>query len=289
LLFSAFDPPFGGPAPFARNPSPIGRAWNRSLHGLMKGLIRRYSRDALKFRADIGLPANGDVPFLQDSVARACLGLFSPLLAGAQPDFPRAAAIVGSTFHDGGSSARTDVEMEGFLAAGEPPLVMTLGSFAGLDGADILRGGVEAARHLRRRILVVTGHEDAKNFVHPAGPDVLVRGYAPHSTVFSRAAAVIHHGGAGTAAQALRSGRPQLILPFFADQPDNAGRIARLGCARVLPRRTFTARRAAEHIRALLERPGYEENARRVAREIAKEDGAVEAARLVADLTEGAR
>jgi UDP:flavonoid glycosyltransferase YjiC (YdhE family) len=283
LLFSAHDPPFGGPAPFFRNPSRIGRAWNRSLFSLIKTLARPYCREALKFRAEIGLPANGDVPFLQDSVARAAFGLFSPLLGAAQPDFPAAAAIVGSTFHDGGASATLDTELEDFLAAGEPPLVMTLGSFAALDGAEILRGGTEAARRLHRRVVVIAGREDAKNFAHQARPDVLVRGYAPHSTVFSRAAVVMHHGGVGTAAQALRSGRPQLIIPFFADQPDNAGRIARLGCARVLSRRKFTPRRAEGHLQALLEQPDYAENATKIADRIAMEDGAAEAARRIAE------
>jgi len=283
LCFSAHDPPLGGPAPFARNPSRVGRAWNRGLFSLIKTLARPYCREALKFRAEIGLPANGDVPFLQDSVACAAFGLFSPLLAAAKPDFPAAAAIVGSTFHDGGETAPLDMELEEFFSSGESPLVMTLGSFAALDGSEILRGGIEAARRLRRRVVVIAGREDAKNFVYQAGPDVLVRGYAPHSTVFSRAAVVMHHGGVGTASQALRSGRPQLIIPFFADQPDNAGRIARLGCARVLPRRQFTARRAEAHLQALLERPDYAENAAKIADRIAREDGAAEVARLVAE------
>jgi len=283
LFFSAHDPPFGGPAPFARKPSRVGRAWNRSLYSLIKTLARPYCREALRFRAEIGLPANGDVPFLQDSVACASFGLFSPLLSAAQ--LPGAAAILGSSFHDGRETAPLDIELEDFVAAGEPPLVMTLGSFAALDGAEILRGGVEAARRLHRRVVVIAGRDDAKNFAHQAGPDVLVRGYAPHSTVFSRAAVVMHHGGVGTAAQALRSGRPQLIIPFFADQPDNAGRIARLGCARVLPRRNFTARRAEAHLQALLERSDYAENAQRIADGIAMEDGAAEAARLVAEWT----
>jgi UDP:flavonoid glycosyltransferase YjiC (YdhE family) len=93
----------------------------------------------------------------------------------------------------------------------------------------------------------------------------------------------MHHGGVGTAAQALRSGRPQLIIPFFADQPDNAGRIARLGCARVLSRRKFTPRRAEGHLQALLEQPDYAENATKIADRIAMEDGAAEAARRIAE------
>ena len=61
--------------------------------------------------------------------------------------------------------------------------------------------------------------------------------YLPYSAVFPRALAVIHQAGIGTLSQALRSGRPQLIVPFAFDQPDNARRAAALGVARVLPAR----------------------------------------------------
>jgi vancomycin aglycone glucosyltransferase len=40
----------------------------------------------------------------------------------------------------------------------------------------------------------------------------------PHSRLFPRVAAVIHHGGAGTVATAARAGVPQVVLPQAADQ-----------------------------------------------------------------------
>ncbi|MFM9108664.1 MAG: glycosyltransferase [Chloroflexota bacterium] len=48
--------------------------------------------------------------------------------------------------------------------------------------------------------------------------------YAPLSALLPRARAVIHQGGIGTLAQAMRSGQPSLIVPFAHDQPDNAAR-----------------------------------------------------------------
>ena len=42
---------------------------------------------------------------------------------------------------------------------------------------------------------------------------------APHDRLFPHMAAVVHHGGAGTTAAALRAGIPQVIIPFFGDQP----------------------------------------------------------------------
>ena len=48
--------------------------------------------------------------------------------------------------------------------------------------------------------------------------------YAPFSLLFPRAAAIVHHGGIGTTGQAMRSGRPSLVMPCAWDQPDNAER-----------------------------------------------------------------
>ena len=47
-------------------------------------------------------------------------------------------------------------------------------------------------------------------------------GYAPYSGLFPRCSAIVHQGGVGTTAQAMRSGRPMLVVPFGFDQHDNA-------------------------------------------------------------------
>ena len=71
-----------------------------------------------------------------------------------------------------------------------------------------------------------------------------VIGYASHALLFPRAAAVIHHGGIGTTAQALRAGAPQLVCPVLGDQFDNADRLRRLGVATVVPLKRYTTARA---------------------------------------------
>ena len=79
----------------------------------------------------------------------------------------------------------------------------------------------------------------------PATGAIAVDG-APHDQVFPRASVVVHQGGVGTTGQAMRSGRPELIVPFAHDQPDNAFRVQQLGVARVVyPRRYQAARVAA--------------------------------------------
>src|SRR5262249_15893310 len=50
--------------------------------------------------------------------------------------------------------------------------------------------------------------------------------------LFRHCAAVVHHGGGGTTAQALSVGVPQLILPPAWGQFDNAQRVERLGAGK---------------------------------------------------------
>ncbi len=76
--------------------------------------------------------------------------------------------------------------------------------------------------------------------------------YAPHQLVFERASAIVHQGGVGTTAQAMRSGRPMLVVPFAHDQYDNAERMRKLGVAETLSRPDYNARSAASKLSNVL-------------------------------------
>src|ERR1019366_7653591 len=97
--------------------------------------------------------------------------------------------------------------------------------------------------------------------------------YAPYSELFPRAAAIVHQGGVGTTAQAMRSGRPMLVMPYSHDQPDNAQRLTRLGIARSISRHRYNPARAAAELAHLLNNPAYSQRASEVAQQVRQEDG----------------
>lgn len=109
-------------------------------------------------------------------------------------------------------------------------------------------------------------------------PGVRNFAYLPYSLLFPRAAAVIHQAGIGTLAQALRAGRPQLIVPVAFDQADNADRTARLGVARVIPFRKVTTGALVSELERLLSSPSYGERARAVADDLTHVNGATRTA-----------
>jgi rhamnosyltransferase subunit B len=105
----------------------------------------------------------------------------------------------------------------------------------------------------------------------PAG--VLAVPYAPHGALFPRALAIIHHGGIGTTGQALRAGRPMLVVPYAFDQVDNAWRVRKLGVARTLLPKRYVATRVVAQVRALVEDPHYAQRAAEVGGVVRAEDG----------------
>ena len=102
---------------------------------------------------------------------------------------------------------------------------------------------------------------------------VLVTDYVPYSEVMPRVAAIVHQGGVGTTGQSLRAGKPMLVVPWAHDQPDNAERLRKIGVARWIERRRYSASRAAAELRELLDNPNYGRRAEELGAAVRAEDG----------------
>lgn len=275
-LMSDHDPPVIVGAPWLRHLRILGPGIYGALFGLIKRSVRHWEAPLRTFRAELGLPPDDRMAMFEGQFSpRLNLALFDAPLAQPQPDWPPNTRVCGSPIFDGAApDARVPDDVARFLDAGEPPIVFALGSSAVWIAGDFWTHAAAAAQQFGRRALLVTG---------PALPRDLPEGvrafpYVPYSQVFPRAAAVVHQAGIGTLAQALRAGRPQLIVPVAFDQPDNARRAQALGLARTLLFRKAGARRLAVELGALLAGPGYADAARSVAETLAQVDGAARAA-----------
>jgi rhamnosyltransferase subunit B len=272
-FLSVYDPPVLPLATFLTKLRFLGPIFHRSLFSLGKWRVRSWVEPWHRLRAELGLPATSDNPLFEGQHSPSLvLAMFSKLLAAKQPDWPRQAVITGFPFHDRDGEAGMPSELHRFLDAGPPPLVITLGSSAVMDAGPFYEHSAAAAKRLGRRAVLLVGKETCNR---PASlPDgVVAFDYAPFSELFPRAAAVVHQGGIGTTAQAMRSGRPVLVIPYAFDQPDNAERATRLGIARTISRRRYSPARAAAELGHLLGNPAYSERASEVGEQIRREDG----------------
>jgi UDP:flavonoid glycosyltransferase YjiC (YdhE family) len=207
----------------------------------------------------------------QHSPARV-LGLFSSTLARKQPDHPPQTIITGFPFYDAADAAPVDPDLLRFLDEGEPPIVFTLGSSAVWVAGDFYQTSIAVTQALGRRALLLAG--EATSELRARVPaSIGVFDYAPHSIVMPRAGVNVHQGGVGTTGQALRAGRPMLVVPYGQDQPDNARRCVELGIARTIPRNRFNAARLERELLALLSDPTVAARAEAVGATVRAERG----------------
>ncbi len=286
VMFSAYDPLLSPEVPMASGHNPIGRSYNRLVKALGTLKMRAPLSEVRQTYKKLGLRADLNLVVLKSDLLT--LGLYSPLLGQKQPDHPANLCITGYPFYDSsdGSPSRIEPKLEAFLDEGPAPLVFSLGSAAVFGAEEYYRVAIKAARRMKRRAVILSGPESSL-LNEDFGPDIWVADYAPHSLLFPRAAAVIHHGGIGSAGQALLSGRPQLVTPVFADQLDNANRVYRLGAGAVLPFRAWKEGKAMARMEALLASHKVLQRAIAICESIAGETGAVTAAdRILAALSQ---
>lgn len=282
LTYSTLDPGRGpGFDLMDRAPqTAVTRGWNRAVFTVVKSVMRLGLNGPFNaVRAGMGLPPFRGTPLIDVGGATVPLrlGLWSDAFAMVPRDAPPDLRAVGFPRAPLGEVAQ---DVQAWLDAGPPPLVVTLGSIAqNLGGDAFYDRAVALARAMGLRALVLHG----KAAPPAPAPDVLALPSAPHAPLFPQAAAILHHGGMGTTAEALRAARPQLIVPIGGDQPDNAAKLVKLGAAVTLSPKRFTPERALPAIRALLERFDYAA-AKDLADHIAAEDGAQAAAQHLAQV-----
>jgi rhamnosyltransferase subunit B len=273
-LFSRYDPPVPAPAPWLVKLRALGPGAVNCLFALARRQSLGWVRPVVELQKELGLQSMGHPLFEAQHSPRRVLAMFSGLLASPQPDWPPQTVVTGFPFYDRHhEQPGMPPDLERFLSDGPPPIVFTLGSSAVMAAGEFYRTSLEAAQRLGFRAVFLTGKIE-----QGLPTDAMAAQYAPHSELFPRAAAIVHHGGIGTTAQAMRSGRPMLVVPFAHDQFDNGARVKRLGIAEVLYRTRYTAATAERALRPLLEDPRYAKSGARVAAQIATEDGIVTAA-----------
>lgn len=203
-------------------------------------------------RSSLGLPpvekVFGPPPDCWFHSPQAIVGFFPDWYA---PDLeaPGYTCFSGFPLYDEAGVEEVDPEVDAWLSAGAPPLIFTFGT--GLTHHEALFAEcAEVCRRMGCRGILLARHREQLPTELPDG----VRGcsFLPFGQVLPRARALIHHGGVGTVSQALRAGLPQLIVPFSHDQPDNAGRLTRLGVAEVLLPEDFKAPAAQALLEKLL-------------------------------------
>lgn len=269
---SAYDPPTPPQLPALRMVAATHPLIARMLFGFGKWTTRSWVEPIQRLRKELGLARSRNPIFEGQHSPTLVLAMFSRVLAQVQPDFPANTLVTGFPFYDRRDDQEPSRDLLRFLDEGEPPILFTLGSSLVWIAKDFYRVSIEAAQRLGKRALLLIG--DKRNLPQTKlSRGIAAFDYAPHSLVMPRASVIIHQGGIGTTGQALRAGRPMLIVPFGQDQPDNARRCERLGIARSLRYTHFATPRVVSALSQLFNDRTYLEQAKKVGKEVEEENG----------------
>jgi MGT family glycosyltransferase len=271
-FLSVYDPSVIPVFPFLAKLRGFGSVINRGIIQLSKIISKSWAEPIHQLRHEVGLPSLVGNPFIDDKYSPyLVLAMFSSAFAKLQPDWAANTVITGFTFYDGSEGkAELTPELKQFLDAGEPPIVFTLGSAAVRTPGSFYQESIQAAELLKRRAVLLIGNNPPPENL---SADIIAVSYAPYSQIFPHACAIVHQGGIGTMAQALRAARPTLVMPYSHDQPDNAARVERLGSSQTIPRKQYSAVRVAKKLSELLEKPNYAAKAAAIGRIIQAENG----------------
>ena len=177
---------------------------------------------------------------------------FSASVLPKPSDWSASMHITGYWFLDPPQDWAPPPELKTFIDRGPPPVCVGFGSMNDPNINTIIKKAVQGVLQAGRRVILLTGWSgDA--FKDLACPDLHVAKSVPHSWLFPKISAVVHHGGAGTTGAAVRAGIPSVIIPFFFDQGFWADRLEKLGVGPpLLPKKALTAHSMASTINKAL-------------------------------------
>jgi UDP:flavonoid glycosyltransferase YjiC (YdhE family) len=266
--------PTGDFPPVVTGSRSLGRLANRATgHFALRTADRIYEQAVAQLRRRLALPAASpaEVRRRQDRANWPVLHGFSTALVPRPSDWRPGLEVVGNWWPHHAAAQRLPAEVEDFLDAGPPPVLIGFGSMASGHGERLSEITVRALRRAGLRGVLQAGAAE----LAADGDDVLTIGDVPHALLFPRLAAVVHHAGAGTSAAALRAGVPAVTVPVTADQPFWATRLAALGAATgPIPFRSLTAERLADSLDRVVRRQEHSRAAAEAAEHLAAENGA---------------
>jgi UDP:flavonoid glycosyltransferase YjiC (YdhE family) len=263
-------------------PAPVTRSAMKANEWLAWGVTKRVEGAQ---RLELGLPPAKD-PSPRRIAKRGSLeiqaydGLSFPGVAAEFAKRNGRRPLVGALTME--LPTDSDDEVASWIAAGTPPIYFGFGSTPVESPAETLSMIASACAEVGERALICSGWSDFSKIQH--SDHVKVVRAVNFAEAFPVCRAIVHHGGAGTTAAALRAGVPALILWSLPDQPIWAASVKglKVGFGRRFSRTTRES--LVTDLRRILA-PEYAARAREVATRMTKADASVAAA---ADLVENA-
>jgi sterol 3beta-glucosyltransferase len=268
----------------------FGGAYNRLTHQIFEQIMWSASRSPIEqfWKKEFGQKPDGfGSPFGHQTRKELPTVVSCSNYVFARPhDWPEGVYNTGYWFLNEEPDWRPPSELTSFLENGTPPVYVGFGSLGNEAQAEKTTCMViEALRLAGQRGVLATGWNGLAK-IDDLPQEIFVLESIPHSWLFPRMAAVVHHGGAGTTAAGLQAGIPSIVIPHANDQFAWGRRVYELGVGpKPVPRKKLTAENLADAIRVALT-DEIKTKARELGTNIQGENGAEAAAKIIIECIE---
>ena len=243
--------------------------WLNRLSWAMARLLDRMNFTALinKERRHLNLAPVKDI--LPHIIGRHVMVASDPVMAEVPPDVELDYIQTGYLHLQTGQ--RMPGRLEKFLATGPAPIYCGFGSMSTRE-QEALVDLIQASLRLTGQRGILSGFQFDETCFADSENCIFVD-EVPHPLLFTRLAAIVHHGGSGTTATAAQAGVPQIIVPHILDQYYWAEKVFRCGLGpKPIRRSRLTALRLSNAINQCVSGPGYYDRTAAIAEEIKKQD-----------------
>lgn len=210
---------------------------------------------------------------------------FSPSVIPPPSDWNGNTHITGYWFIDEADDWQPPSALLDFLQSGSPPVYIGFGSMSNRKPEHTADLVIQALALTNQRAVLLSGWGGLQTTNLP--DSIFMIDSIPHSWLFPRVSAVVHHGGASTTAAGLKAGVPSVIIPFFGDQPFWGQRVTDLGVgSKPIPRKKLTSERLATAIQEVVTNEDMRSRATKLGKQIQTENGIESAVNIINQLEE---
>ena len=260
---------------------------NRFSHQLTRQLMWQgfRSADTIARKNVLNIPA---APLLGPYNSKSMQNMpilygFSTSVIPAPSDWNGNTHITGYWFIDEAEDWQPPAALLDFLQYGSPPVYIGFGSMSNRNPEQTADLVIEALTLTNQRAVLLSGWGGLQGTNMP--DSIFMIDSIPHSWLFPRVSAVVHHGGASTTAAGLKAGIPSVVIPFFGDQPFWGQRVADLGVgAKPIPRKRLTAEGLAKAIQEVVTDEDMRRRAIKLGKQIQTENGIESAVEIINQL-----
>jgi sterol 3beta-glucosyltransferase len=265
-------------APLPRASSVLNAGWGVASE-LALWTIFAEAHNALRRR--LGLNTHSFADYRRETYRAPLIYGFSEHVMPRPSDYAANWRVSGYWFIDEPDWQPPDA-LRHFLNAGESPVYIGFGSATDRDAQATTQVILRALQETGQRALVYGGWAGLGAPGQTRGDRVMFIGGTPHSWLFSRVSAVVHHGGGGTTGAGVRAGVPSLLIPHFAEQPLWAQRLRELGVSPPpIDKRQLTAHALASGLRRMRDDAAMRNRAADLGARVRAEDGVATAVQMI--------